>query len=247
MREWEQVRRLRVDVLHEPLYPFHLVRAAVKREPALPVQITARRHWQEAIPALQGGEIDVAFGRAGTVLPPWPREIRRRLVYLEPIYLLVGANHRFAERDSVRLDELRDEALWFPLAGAPQEWIDYLHVFSAHFELDIDSAGATLDFEDFLTGVRAGGRRSTLFGAGMPEPIDPQLRVIPLRSPTPIFPWWIMWRRNVPEEHIDALTGLAVDERTQQHRLVRACGDIWLPQADRDYLDSLTPAIKEGL
>ena len=50
-----------------------------------------RRSLWSSIEALRRDELDVAFGRVRDLDHPWPNDLRRRLVQLEPTTALVGA------------------------------------------------------------------------------------------------------------------------------------------------------------
>ena len=225
-------RALVVDVIDEHLTPLQLVDRAAEQDPALALDVTMRQT-TPTLATLRGGAADVAFGRAGALGPEWPEDLLRRPVLLERIGLLVGAGHRFADRGTVTLDELRTEPLWFPLRGSPGDWISYLPELAGRFGLQIDYSGTTRGFPNFLKQAMA---RPAFIGMSMGEPPDPRVRVVPIVAPAPVFAWWAMWTRRVPTEFIDRLTttmvaGLA-DDLTLATDPLRA----WLPDQDLKYL-----------
>jgi DNA-binding transcriptional LysR family regulator len=226
----------RVDVLYEQLSVVRLVRAAVERDPDLPLEITTQAALQPAVPALRRGDVDIAFGRA--MEHPWPPDIPRRLALLEPIGLLVSADHPLAARSTVRLADLRGTGLWFPTASAPADWTSLLAELTDQFELKLDPAGPSVGFDHFLDRPAHDLNTVTLFGLGMPAP-PPRLRVVPIVAPVPVFAWTVMWRPRVPDEVIDRLlahtdlgTNVPLDAAADPEQ-------VWLPAGDRALLSTL--------
>jgi DNA-binding transcriptional LysR family regulator len=235
---------LRVDVLDEHVAPLQWVLHAVEREPALSVDVTMRQDAREVVSGLRNGDFDLAFGRAGAIEPPWPDDISRRLVLLEPVGLLVGPEHALADAGQVTVAELPDHRLWFPMTGAPAEWIEYVDEFTERFELRLDRSGSTMGYEHFVAsatgetrtavqhpawGDRVGtpgeAARATFFGLAMPRPPGDAVRIVPIAAPTPVYPWWIMWRKPVPPQIIEHLVAAAGPKFE--------LADVWLPDRDR--------------
>jgi DNA-binding transcriptional LysR family regulator len=225
-------RPLVVDVIDEHLAPLRLVDQAAEHDPGLALDVTMRQT-TPALATLRGGGADVAFGRAGALGPEWPEDVLRRPVLLERIGLLADAGHRFADRGQVTLGELRTEPLWFPLRGSPGDWTSYLPELAARFGLQIDYAGTTRGFPNFVKQAMA---RPTFFGMAMGEPPDPRVRVVPIVDPAPVFAWWVMWTRRVPAEFIDRLTSTMAASMADDLVFASDAQQAWLPDADRDYL-----------
>lgn len=222
---------LRVDVLYEHLAPLRLLRASAADDPALRLAVTTRNDLRPVVPALRRGDFDLAFGRA--LHRPWPADIVRRLVLLEPIGLLVGAAHPFADRVDVRLDELRGLRLWFPLASAPEDWTTLLDELCATYGLTLDRTVATMGFADYLDRTSRDPTGASFLGMGMDEPTGPGLRVVPIVAPQPVFAWSAMWRRRIPDRVVARL--LAHLPRVDPAALDRAADParVWLPDIDR--------------
>ena len=222
---------LRIDVLDDYLSSM-LIARGVARNGELVVEARARTDHHDALDALRTADADIALGRAGAVPGPWPTDIRRKVLLLEPIRLLVGSSHPFAERDAVPMAELGDVHLWFPMTGAPREWIDLVDELCEDFGLVVDRTGSTLGFEYFLQRLADDPGLSTLYGGAMAPP-GPALRVLPIVEPVPVFAWWAMWRRRVPDVRVQAvcdqaagLDGIPLDE-------ARDPNQVWMPAADR--------------
>lgn len=221
---------VRIDVLFEYLAPVRWVRQAVDRDPALQVEVSSRGNQRLPIPGLRRGDFDVAYGRA--MADPWPADIRRRPAVLEPIGLLVGSKHELASRDQIRLAELASLRLFFPMAGAPEDWISLMLALKDQYGLAIDQPSTTMGFEHFLDRTAEDPQTATLFGLAMTPP-DDRLRIVPIIDPTPAFAWSVMWRRRIPETVIDrVLAGGQPDNAIPLDQL-RDPNRVWLPEVDR--------------
>jgi DNA-binding transcriptional LysR family regulator len=219
---------LRIDVLDNYLASMLIARGVAQRG-RLDVEARTRTDHFDALDALRTTDVDIALGRAGSVVGPWPTDIRRRLVLLEPIRLLVGTDHPVAGRDAVPMAELADLHLWFPMTGAPREWIELVDELCADFGLVVDRAGSTLGFEYFVQRLADDPGLSTLFGGAMAPP-GPALRVVPIVDPVPVFAWWAMSRRRVPDARVQAVC----DQAAQLTGIPLAdAHHVWMPAADR--------------
>jgi DNA-binding transcriptional LysR family regulator len=226
----------RVDVMYEHLSVLRLVREALEHDPDLPVEITTQTSLLPTVPALRRGDVDIAFGRA--IERPWPADVRRRLALLEPIGLLVGADHPLAVRSTVELAELRDLRLWFPTASAPVDWTSLLDELTDEFDIKLDPAGPKAGFDYFLDRPARDLNTVTLYGLGMPPPAITRLRVVPIVAPTPVFAWSVMWRPRVPESVIDRLLAYADLDVAVPVEVAADPDRVWLPAADRTWVSS---------
>ncbi|MGI8627570.1 MAG: LysR family transcriptional regulator [Geodermatophilaceae bacterium] len=230
-----------VDVLGEHLTPVHLLHRAVARQPDLDVEIIMRDNKVALTEALRSGSADVAIGWSSAVEDPWPRDIQRQLLLLEPVYVLMSTQHALAGRDEIGLAELADVALWFPTRNAPPEWVRWLDELAAAYGLRIDRFGTTLGFDDFLN---LGGvpERVTFFGGAMPVPTGEEVRLVPIVDPTPVVVWTVMWRRRVPDARVARLVELMTEGQPDLLRATRTDPEaLWLPEGDRAYVARLSP------
>ncbi|MDQ3717049.1 MAG: LysR family transcriptional regulator [Actinomycetota bacterium] len=228
-----------VDVLGENLTPMHLLRRALARQPDLDVEIIMRDNKIALAESLRSGGADVAIGWSSAVEEPWPPDIQRRVLLLEPVYVLMSAQHELAGRDEITLAELVDVALWFPTRNAPPEWVRWLDELAAAYGLRIDRTGTTLGFDDFLN---LGGvpERVSFFGAAMPAPPGEQVRLVPIVEPTPVVVWSVMWRRRVPDARVARLVQLMTEGQPDLLRATRTDPEaLWLPDRDRAYVAGL--------
>jgi DNA-binding transcriptional LysR family regulator len=227
---------VRVDVLDEHLALLRFVREVADADPASAVEVLMREHHRDAATALRSGDVDVAFGRAGAMLDPWPgsvpADIEFRTALLEPISLLVSAEHPWSDRSGVGLAELKTQRLWFPMTGAPREWRALLDEMRADFSLTIDYGGSTMGFERFVSkGIES---RATFYGLAMPAPPIPQARIVPITDPVPVFAWSMMWRRRLPvgaravaDEIVDRARAFTPEPHPDES---------WMPALDRRFL-----------
>ncbi|GAB2587149.1 LysR family transcriptional regulator [Paractinoplanes abujensis] len=220
--------RLRVDAMGDHLAPMAWLRRA---SVTVPVEVTERPPAATAEHLLMAGRAELAFGRAGAVPGPWPADLRRRLVMLEPLAVLVPATHRWAARERLPLAELAGARLWFPMAGAPVEWQDYVAEFAASTGAGIDTRGSTFGFANWAEDVTAGVAPPSLIGEAMRLP-DERMRSVPLSDPTPVFPWWLLWRSDIDDATVAELVaamGFAAGPPSRR--------DTWMPEADADLRD----------
>lgn len=216
---------VKVDVMDAHTSAAGLLRRALEKDPTLRLEITARGAGRTAVDALREGDVDVAFGRAS--IAPWPTDIRRRCVLLEPIGLLVSAGHRLGERQELRMADLTDTTLRFPMHDAPPDWVSFVDELTTTFDVVVDRSGSNLGFDHFLGQAEAEPSTATFYGLNMLTPSHNRLRVIPIVAPTPVFAWAMMWRRRIPEALINRLSGSMP---------TTVPGHFWLPAADRAWL-----------
>lgn len=231
---------VRVDVLGEHLAPMHLVRQLGEGQSGSvgdrDLVVVSREGSRTACDMLRSGEADVCLGRAGAVESPWPVDVHRRLVLPEPIELLVPRPHRWAARDEVAMPELAGENLWFPMAGAPPEWTALLDELADRFGLTIDYAGSTMGFQHWVEGITRGPAPPSFIGAAMPTPQVADVTRVPIVDPTPIFPWWAMWRGRTPDAVVDAVVAPFLAIGRGELALVADPVKRWLPARDRALL-----------
>ena len=224
-------RPLLVDLLAEGHTPTRVLRAARQHVPN--TELIARFHGglSAALHRLLAGGLDVAFGRSEGLGQPFPtQQLTRRLVRLEPLALLLPAEHPLATLDSVPLAALRDTQVDVS-AGNEQapEWVDLGMRLLAAF-------GA----EPSPPHPHAEGLEETvwhLHAEGLPiltlleRPVAPGVVVRPLAEPVPLYPWTIVFHRDLRHPGLDALQASA-DELARRERWLELPPGSWLPQPD---------------
>ncbi|MFC4590217.1 LysR family transcriptional regulator [Sphaerisporangium corydalis] len=224
-------RPLRVDVLGRDSASIDMVRAFYEGGDA-DVEIVVSRGAVPRAPALTGGSVDAAFGRATGVLPPG---IARVPACLEPIPILVGRRHRLARRERVRMEELSGLTAWMPGNAGDSEWADYYRLLSAEFGVRIDSSGPFFGRDHIAERVAASPELIT-FGNKRQYPVSPDVVEVTVTDPTPVYPWSLMWH----EANRHPSLPLLVAHITDHYRPLAGPGH-WLPVPDR----SLFPADPE--
>lgn len=184
-------RPLRLDVFGHLYGPQRTLGAVLSEAPA---ELGMARDLPAVVAALLRGEVDAGFGRVHPTGLPGAEALRHRLVRLEPVDVLVSAEHPLAGADQLRPADLRDSVLWAPAA---LDRLDFLRRFADRFGIAAES-GVNLGPEHLVALVRADPRRFALFPADAVLPDDPGVRVIPLVAPTPLYAWSVIWRDDTP-------------------------------------------------
>ena len=224
-------RPLLVDLLAEGHTPTRVLHAARQHVPN--TELIARFHGglSAALHRLLTGGLDVAFGRSEGLGQPFPtQQLTRRLVRLEPLALLLPAEHPLATLDAVPLAALRGTQVDIS-AGNEQapEWVDLGMRLVAAF-------GA----EPSPPHPHAEGLEETvwhLHAEGLPiltlldRPVAPGVVVRPLTEPVPLYPWTMVFHRDLRHPGLDALQASA-DELARRERWLELPPGPWLPQPD---------------
>ncbi|MGW4381382.1 LysR family transcriptional regulator [Kitasatospora sp. NPDC004531] len=206
-------RALRADVLHERLAPALMMRRLSELNPTIPVELSSRRSLAMAVPALLRGEVDLTFGRLSG---PRPRTLAHRVVRLEPLVVLVGAGHPLAGQRAVRPADLAAYGVWTPTPGSASEWSGYVDQFARTFDFELRHPRVDNVTSEEVLERSSGGGPVFLSAADVDNPVDPQLRLLPLVDPVPLYPWSLVWR--TAERHplvlraVAALSELSADE-----------------------------------
>ena len=200
-------RPLRVDVLARRSGPAFLMRAFRRAHPDLEVEVLTIVDFATVADALVAGEIDATF-RA--VLQPLRRlgsGLTSARALDEPLELITGPTHPLASRAAVTPAELRDHRIWVPGIVAGSEWEAYYDVVAATFGLTIDPTGPNLSGEALLDAIAESSSVATLMGERMQLlwPIDHDLRRIPVRDPSLVYPHSLVWRRREPHPGVRTL------------------------------------------
>ncbi|MFE3450840.1 LysR family transcriptional regulator [Nonomuraea sp. NPDC059194] len=222
-------RPLRIDVwghLYAPMRTLAQVTAGELR-----LELGHGRDLPSVIAALMHGDIDAAFGR---VHAPLPAGLTHRLVRLEPVDVILSADHPLANAPGIRPAQLRDGVLWTP--GALHR-LDFLRRFAESFGVRERAEGANLGLDHFLADLAVDTRRFSLLPAEAPLPPRPTIRSVPLVGPTPLYAWSLLWRGNGGHPLLDTLMSAFVAEAERNQWLEYDPVRDWLPErhlADAD-------------
>ncbi|MEV4315284.1 LysR family transcriptional regulator [Actinocrispum sp. NPDC049592] len=219
---------VRVDLIDLRLAPMFVLRRLAERDPSMELDRSALGGLDEAIPAVERGELDVAFGWVGGLGRPLPGTLEHRLVRLEPLVAVVPPEHPLADEAAIDLATLGPEGIWLPSRESPSEWRTYIDQVIAALGVTVDRTGVSYDLRHTLEQARYGKPRVTLTGADMELPRDLNLRVIPFR-PAPLFPWSIVYRKGRQRPAVRHLLTL-VDKTTRAEGwLDHDPATTWLP------------------
>lgn len=215
-------RPLRVDVWGHLYAPMRTL-AQVAAE-AGELTLGHGRDLPSVTAALLHGDIDAAFGRAH---PPLHTGLAHRLVRLEPVDAVLGADHPLAAEPALRPEQLRGSVLWAP--GALDR-LDFLHQFAERFGIRDRAAGVNLGLAHFLAEVAQDPRRFSLLPADLPLPEVPGLRSVPLVNPTPLYAWSLLWRTGDGHPGLSGLTAACAAQAGRSRWLEYHPARDWLPE-----------------
>jgi DNA-binding transcriptional LysR family regulator len=218
-----------IDVWGHLYGPARTVRQVVDRLPEVGVEIGMARDLPDALVSLRSGEIHAGFGRIHPTGHSLVETLTDRLVRVEPVDAILGADHPLADATALRPADLRDSMLWFP---APVGRLDFLRRFADHFGILGAVGGVNLGIEHFLEQIRADPARFSIFPADMPLPNDPGIRSVPLVEPTPLYAWSLIWPEHERHPRLDALLRACVEVGRDHRWLVYDPERDWLPDTD---------------
>ena len=233
-------RPLLVDLLAEGHTPARVLHAARRRAPR--AELVARFHggFAAALEALLAGRLDVAFGRSEGRGRPFPAErLTRRLVRLEPLALLLPAEHPLAALDAVPMAALRGTRVDASVGNeGAAEWVDLGTRLLGAFGAEPSPAHLHAEgLEETVRHLRAEGLPILTLAE---RPLAPGVVVRPLTEPAALYPWTMVHRRELRHPALAALHA-AVDELAHQERWHERPPDAWMPAADAAAL-GLAPA-----
>ncbi len=221
-----QDRPLRIDVWGHLYAPMRTLSQLVDQAGEL---VSGHgRDLPSVMASLLRGDIDAGFGR---VHGPLPAGLTYRRVRLEPVDVILGAEHPLAAEPVLRPDALRGSVLWAP--GALDR-LDFLHQFAERFDIRDTAASVNLGLEHFLTEIAEDPRRFTLLPADVPLPDMPGLRCIPLVEPTPLYAWSLLWPTGSGHPGLARLTAGCAAEARRSRWLEYDPARDWLPNYPPD-------------
>ena len=221
-------RVLRVDVVNRRIAPAVLLQDFYATHPGIELDVvTLHIDVDTAVAAVEAGTIDATFHAVTVPARQLPAAIRTARVIDDPHQLLVGPGHPFADADSVTPAQLAGHRIWMPGISPGTEVAAYYEEFAAAFGLTIDVVGPVFGNEAMLDEIAGSARLATLVGKGSrylwPDSYD--LRRIPLRRPTPVYPLSLIWRADNPHPALDEFRGYLEARRVRP----RDAEGVWEP------------------
>lgn len=191
------VTALRVDVWGELQSPAAAMRAVVRSQPNLVVELSMRRDLVKALAALRRHELDLAFGNVASLDRPLPPALTAELVITDAIAVLVNASSSLADRDHVTPADLARTGIWWPMAGSSQELRAFAEEYARSIGATLVPAGSNIGIEALIDQVATDPTLVAPVVAAWPLAGRADVRVVPLRPP-PEFRWYAVWRTESP-------------------------------------------------
>lgn len=220
-------RALRVDVVNRRITPAVLLQDFYRVYPEIELDIvTLAADVDGAVAAVEAGTIDATFHAITVPTRQLPDAIRTTRVIDEAHELLVGPGHVFANAHVVTPAQLVGHRIWMPGLAPDTEVSAYYEELAAAFGLTIDVVGPVFGNEALLAEIADSSQLSTLVGVGSrylwPDSYD--LRRIPVRDPSPIYPLSVIWRDDNPHPALVRLR-----DYLNSRRVIPADAEIWTP------------------
>ncbi|MEU9124305.1 LysR family transcriptional regulator [Streptomyces sp. NPDC048506] len=220
-------RALRVDVVNRRIVTAGLLQDFYRMHPEIELDVvTLDADVEGAIAAVEAGTIDVTFH----AVPPrqhLPDVINTAGVIDEPHQLLIGPRHPLANARAVTPGQLAGHRIWMPGLDARGEVAAYYDELATAFGVTIDVVGPVFGNEALLDEIADSSDLGTLVGEGSrylwPDSYD--LRRIPIRNPTPVYPLSLIWRDDNPHPALVELRRYLDSRRTDSPD-----ANVWRPK-----------------
>ncbi|MEU0226983.1 LysR family transcriptional regulator [Streptomyces sp. NPDC006284] len=221
-------RPLRVDVIGRRLATAGLLRDFHRAHPEvdLDVVILFDSDADAAAAAIRSGAIDASFRCVSVPGREIPAGIEATPVFDEPLQLFTGPGHPFASARSVAPAQLAGHRIWMPGNLPGTEWAAYYDALAAEFGLTIDALGPNFGVEGLLDTIAGSSSIATFLSEHTPLvwPAVHDLRRVPLRDPTPVYPHSLLWHADNPHPALAALRA-----HLAARPAGRLDGEVWTP------------------
>jgi DNA-binding transcriptional LysR family regulator len=220
-------RALRVDVHSRRIAPAVVLQDFYRAHPGVELDVvTLDADAAGAIAAVEAGTIDATFHAVTFPARRLPALIKAARVIDEPHELLVGPRHALANARAVTPAQLAGHRIWMPGMAAGTEWADYYDELAAAFGLTIDVVGPVFGNEALLAEIADSAELATLVGERSrylwPDSYD--LRRIPVRDPSPVYPMSLIWRADNRHPALGTLRAYLGSRKADA-----AGTDVWTP------------------
>ncbi|MEV5353363.1 LysR family transcriptional regulator [Streptomyces sp. NPDC052693] len=219
-------RALRVDVVGRRVATGGLVQEFHRAHPEIPLDVVTLFDADTAVTAVCDGSVDATFRAVTMPGHRLPDGIAALPVLDEPLSLCVGPGHPFARAASVTPAQLAGHRIRMPGNVPGTEWHAYYEAFAAAFGPAIDTVGPNFGLEALLDTVAGSSTVATFLSERTPHvwPVGHDLRLVPLRDPTPVYPHFLLWRAGNPHPGLAALRDHLAATRPRPPR-----GELWRP------------------
>lgn len=222
-------RMLRVDIVARRIVTAVVLQDFHRTHPDIELDVvTLDADLDAAIAAVEAGTIDATFHAVPT-RQRLPTAISAARVIDEPHQLLVGPRHPLADAQAVTPTHLAGHRIRMPGLPARGEVADFYAELTTTFGFTIDVLGPVFAKEDLLDEIADSSDLATLIGGGSrylwPDSYD--LRRIPLRNPTPVYPMSMIWRADNPHPALVELRDYLDARRADEPDT-----EVWIPTWD---------------
>jgi DNA-binding transcriptional LysR family regulator len=218
-------RPLRVDVLNRRIAPAQTVYRFYRSHPEMSLDAVTLDHENaaQAARAVLDGSIDASFRALPAAQVPAGIRVERLLD--TPLEVMVGPGHPLADTPWASPAALTGHRIWIPGIRPGTEWAMFYQSFSDTFGLSIDALGPNFGDEALMDALADSASLATLVTRAdrylWPEAHD--LRRIPLRDPTPVYPHMLLSRKG--DRH-PVLSALRDHLRSSAPRTAE---EVWVP------------------
>ncbi|MCX3062314.1 LysR family transcriptional regulator [Streptomyces beihaiensis] len=200
-------RPLRVDVLGTQLITNWALQEFHRARPDVPLDVAMFKDGRSAVDAVRDGVVDAAFWGRDVPDDRLPRGVRSSRAVDEALVLATGPAHPLADAGSVTPADLAGHRIWIPGIVPGAAWAAYYEELADRFGLDIDPSGPNFGGSHMLRTVSASATVATFLGTHtlLSAPAGVEVRRIPVRRPTPVYPHSLLWRDDHPHPGLAAL------------------------------------------
>jgi DNA-binding transcriptional LysR family regulator len=202
-------RPLRVDVIGRRLSMAGVLRDFHRAHPEvdLDVVILFDANAEAAAAAVRSGAIDASFRCVTAPGSDLPDGIEATPVFDEPLQLFTGPAHDFATARAVAPAQLAGRRVWMPGNIPGAEWTAYYDALAAAFGVAIDTIGPNFGVEGLLDTIAESSTIATFLSEQTPLvwPAAHDLRRVPVRDPTPVYPHCLLWHADNPHPSLATL------------------------------------------
>ncbi len=219
-------RALRVDVVGRRVATAGLVRDFHLAHPEIALDVVTLFGADTALAAVRDGAVDATFRAVTMPGHRLPEGVEAVPVLDEPLRLCVGPDHEFARAASVTPAQLAGRRIWMPGNEPGTEWAAYYDELAATFGPTIDTIGPNFGIEALLDTIAGTPTLATFLSERTPLvwPTGHDLRLVPLRDPTPVYPHALLWRTDNPHPGLAALRDHLLARRPHLSE-----GETWRP------------------
>ncbi|MEV7190983.1 LysR family transcriptional regulator [Streptomyces sp. NPDC093510] len=200
-------RALRVDVIGRQLSLAGLLRGFHLAHPGTELDVVTLFDSDTAVAAVRDGTIDATFRAVTMPGRQLPRGVAATAVLDEPLHLFTGPGHEFANAPAITPAQLAGRRIWMPGNLPGTEWAAYYDELAAAFGIVIDSVGPDFGIEPLLDTIAGSTTLATFVSEQTPLvwPVGHDLRRIPVKDPTPVYPHSLIRRTDNPHPSLAAL------------------------------------------